>query len=604
MKTLMFVTPTRHLGSQFPSLNVIFNFASLSPENRNLFRFSHRRWFCHPRTLSFCSSATSESVSYGGWDDPRLRGALGQPGDSTQLRNFLNSLGIDDKRYVFTYLLGFVCALAISRVRVSSIILFPACAIVFAVGFSIGIVNGGHVNELTLTGAKKRSKDEALSVSTEKLRNLLDLFAGIDGKIGNLKSDISRRIESNRITRGDLESYVKAMESIGLSFLNARSVVEACVNSISIETQELERNINQKSGRRKKLGGENGFDLLQFIRGFFQESSVGSKPNKVKDCVKRDPTQVQVNDQSGGNIFASAVAEKSLSPVSSGHTGKGAPSSYGDIYNEPTVGWDGIKGLANGARRVNGFVQDDKMSFSNSESQDKRELDSKHHSHQTNRSWFMDNQQFSLKMDRHSEFAKRTSHSNLLESMDFSINLKHTETEASFKKEQILHKNNGTYRETSEREFYKPQERGERIFSEDNPCLADDLNGHKSDAGNSSSSTVSDDNMFNLYLVEAKSLLKEARECLKISCDEDRAETLLYNSAKLLSRAIDLKPMSLLAVGQLGNTYLLHGELKLKISRQLRARLTNSVECQLISKVKYTKSKIMRMLAKMKLHQL
>ncbi|MCI01360.1 hypothetical protein A2U01_0022385, partial [Trifolium medium] len=34
--------------------------------------------------------------------------------------------------------------------------------------------------------------------------------------------------------------------------------------------------------------------------------------------------------------------------------------------------------------------------------------------------------------------------------------------------------------------------------------------------------------------------------------------------------------MSLLAVGQLGNTYLLHGELKLKISRELRTLLSGS----------------------------
>lgn len=75
--------------------------------------------------------------------------------------------------------------------------------------------------------------------------------------------------------------------------------------------------------------------------------------------------------------------------------------------------------------------------------------------------------------------------------------------------------------------------------------------------------------------MEANDLLKEARECLRVKGDEEIAETVLYKSANLLSEAIDMKPMSLLAVGQLGNTYLLHGELKLKISRQLRALLTN-----------------------------
>ena len=51
---------------------------------------------------------------------------------------------------------------------------------------------------------------------------------------------------------------------------------------------------------------------------------------------------------------------------------------------------------------------------------------------------------------------------------------------------------------------------------------------------------------------------------------------MLHESAKLLSQAIAMKPMSLLAIGQLGNTYLLHGELKLRISRQLRRLLSRS----------------------------
>ncbi|XVF25827.1 hypothetical protein REPUB_Repub13aG0247200 [Reevesia pubescens] len=47
-------------------------------------------------------------------------------------------------------------------------------------------------------------------------------------------------------------------------------------------------------------------------------------------------------------------------------------------------------------------------------------------------------------------------------------------------------------------------------------------------------------------------------------------------SATLLSQAIAMKPMGLLAVGQFGNTYLLHGELKLHVSRELRTLLARN----------------------------
>lgn len=93
-------------------------------------------------------------------------------------------------------------------------------------------------------------------------------------------------------------------------------------------------------------------------------------------------------------------------------------------------------------------------------------------------------------------------------------------------------------------------------------------------SSSSSSSVVSDDVVFDRHLTEANNLLKQAKEFLRGRSDEEHVEIILHKSAKLLSKAIAMKPMSLLAVGQLGNTYLLHGELKLKISRELRTLLS------------------------------
>ncbi|KQK16566.1 uncharacterized protein LOC100837332 [Brachypodium distachyon] len=86
----------------------------------------------------------------------------------------------------------------------------------------------------------------------------------------------------------------------------------------------------------------------------------------------------------------------------------------------------------------------------------------------------------------------------------------------------------------------------------------------------------SDGEEFSRNIKEAAEVLRKARECMMARADEETADALLYKSASLLSTAVALRPTSLVAVGQLGNTYLLHGELKLKISRELRTLLANS----------------------------
>ncbi|GJN39432.1 hypothetical protein PR202_gb28550 [Eleusine coracana subsp. coracana] len=86
----------------------------------------------------------------------------------------------------------------------------------------------------------------------------------------------------------------------------------------------------------------------------------------------------------------------------------------------------------------------------------------------------------------------------------------------------------------------------------------------------------SDSHEFTRNLKEAAEILNKARECMLAGADEQAADALLYKSARLLTTAVALRPTSLVAVGQLGNTYLLHGELKLKISRELRALLANT----------------------------
>ncbi|KAF5955433.1 hypothetical protein HYC85_008289 [Camellia sinensis] len=306
---------TRNLGPQFSYLNFRCHFPSLSRENPNLLNFSHRKWLYHPKILTLCSTITSNSLSYGEWDDPRLGGGSVHSGESNQLR----------------YL------------------------------------------DKSLIGTTKRPNDEKIRVSIKKLRNLMDFLSGFDGKINNLINGIKKR-----------------------------SVVEACTDTMLVENQEVERNLNQKLSRRKKEVGETGFDLLQFIGGLIRE----------------------------------------------------------------------------------------------------------------------------------------TSHDNFPDSVDFRVDLKQMKTETSFEQEWILHKTNGSYRENREKEIYKTHSREEEgLISEDDPS-------HNSDIGSFPSLTVSDDIVFSRYLMEANAFLKEARECLRVNGDEGHAESVLYESAKLRCKAIDMKPLS------------------------------------------------------------
>ncbi|KAJ3696460.1 hypothetical protein LUZ61_000165 [Rhynchospora tenuis] len=126
--------------------------------------------------------------------------------------------------------------------------------------------------------------------------------------------------------------------------------------------------------------------------------------------------------------------------------------------------------------------------------------------------------------------------------------------------EQTLEIRNRSYK-------FKYEQVGERDLSEENPETQDQTD----------SSSIPIGQEFNQNLKEASDILTRARECMKSNSDEEKkADALLYKASSLLITAVSLKPSSLLAIGQLGNTYLLHGELKLKISRELRVLLSNS----------------------------
>ncbi|KAK3005383.1 hypothetical protein RJ639_016787 [Escallonia herrerae] len=433
------------------------------------------------------------------------------------------------------------------------------------------------MNELSLIGTKKRLKDEKFRISIEKLRNLMETFNGVDAKIAKLKYSLNRGIRANQITTGDLQNHIKAMESVELSASNGRNIVEGIVDSLLVENQEVERTLHQKSSKSKKEVDGTGSAFSRFISNLFRENSVGSKLIKTKDLTRIELTD-DVNDHSRENILAPAAEQRISSSLFYHKARNGYASFAGDDFHSPAKIKDRVKELVGGNRRVDDIGKNAKINSTEMDSGAKRGFDSKENSFLNNELRFMNNKEISL--DRGHVYSAETwaSRDRLLD-LDVSVSLKHMRTGASFQQEQKFNNLSGKYRpsdttEKSEKDTYRSRVSEERLIPEDDASLANHQSAHEPDFASFPSSAVSDDIVFDRYLMEANILLKQARECLRSRGDEGDAENALYESARILEKAIDMKPMSLLAVGQLGNTYLLHGELKLKLSRQLRALLS------------------------------
>ncbi|KAK1424706.1 hypothetical protein QVD17_20041 [Tagetes erecta] len=522
MKTLISNT------NSIPQFTAYFsNFPSLPRNNRLFLNF---------RTTNPLPTHTLTcSADYSGWADLI---SVDSSGDSNQLNKLLNSFGIDEKKYAFVYLFGFVCALGFSRVRVSSILVFPACFVVFAAGFSFGIVNRWDFSELFGSNGgkknrKKRIKDDEFRVSVDNLKSLVDLLNEFDVKFVNLKKSMRKDVDCNRISRSDLIGYVESVESIEEGVLQAKSMIEGYVDCMVVDTSDVSKASNQKPSDQKKKADGKGFDISQFIAGF-QEKSFGSKPSKVKDTVKNESRYTESSDQNQAKVADLLVEEKTMKSVIDDDK-----STYddGDVRVKETYGGKTIGRMG-------------KMMLMEMETEAKQVFDRDEYVVKDNRMRFMKNR-------------------NVVQTWESDDGFLDSDLGAGFKQ-----------RRTKE-DYGQEQQRYDRYNG--NNMFYDDMGsnekeGYENENGfaTSPSSEVSSDILFNDYVTEANTLLKQAREWLTHRGIEEDAEKMLYKSTELLSKAVDMKPMSLLAVGQLGNTYLLHGELKLKLSRKLRTLLAES----------------------------
>ncbi|KAK6917532.1 hypothetical protein RJ641_018283 [Dillenia turbinata] len=514
--------------------------------HRNLVHISPRTHKLNPKSLSPCRVTTSKSTGYGGWDELSAITNSKNPSELNQLRNLFVSVGIDDQKYVFLFVVGFVSALAISRVRISSVIVFPASVLFLVSGFSFGFVHGGGFN-------KKKTKDETFRVYVQKLISLVQFFDELNSKLSNLKSDVQKAIDSNEIRLVDLESYVKGIDSISELALPARNLIEVTTNDDELADSKVVGKIVNPKPRRKELN-EIGNDLLQYFGGLFREKLDGSKPNKSKDVIKQDNQALEVTEQSTASR-ASKLVKDSKEKGNMDMFNNGALDR-----NDDAIDYD--------FRRRRGDMNIGKLRTP------RGYFDSEECSYMSSRQQVLNKGQISLNMGSDIDDETCSFQESVLDSVDFSVTLKRMQRRALFGTEKMLGKSNGVnmFSDNMEqdetvpnRSYFKEEKNSEdNSFTEVNHFVSEE------ERGSAFSSLISADVAFDRYLFEANALLKEARMSLKNRGNEGHAETKLYKSAKLLSKAIAMKPMSLIAVGQLGNTYLLHGELKLKMSRKLR----------------------------------
>ncbi|KAK7388727.1 hypothetical protein VNO78_23554 [Psophocarpus tetragonolobus] len=567
MKFIIAKHPVNLLNSE-GSL-VLFRVPSVA---RTFLHTSSAKWTRCPNPFRFSSSsftascASSSSTLCGGWDD---LGASDPPPESHAFRNFLLSIGFDDSKNVFVFLLGLVCAMAISRVKVSSIVVLPASVLLFSAGFTIGFFRNLTFGEVRASGSKRREKEDNSNskLSSEKLRSLVDFFYELDLLVDHLKSDFQSAIRNNKIRVNDFYGYVEVTEKIKLSAKTARNAVRALIDNEEIVE-------NHKSGKKKKQVGESGYHLLQSFSSLFGENLFSSNSTKVRENVKQEAVEKTL-DQTRGNGALPLVEDRSLNFTDDR---KANPKLDFDPSQDSSINY--VLDM-NKSGRIRTTPEGENFGLGNIRGRTNKFFDDKEYNYWNKGLRFTNNRSFSLMMDSSSVTDMWESHDNLLDSDSFRVSRKHMESESTFLHEQLLNVNHETFRPSHDKReggSDRSQYKDDTVNYEDHRHLADNLPAHENEFNTHSSTKISDDMMFDGYLAEATALLKQAKEFVKGRQGEEQAEIMLYRSANLLSKAVELKPMSLLAVGQLGNTYLLHGELKLKISRELRTLLSGSIQ--------------------------
>ncbi|CAL9759914.1 unnamed protein product [Musa acuminata subsp. burmannicoides] len=558
---------------------------------------------CRNRKAVFvaCSVSTSPAPipsSYGGWDDAELLDESYRSGTLDSIRSFLASLGITDGKHGFLFLLGFLSALAVSRVRVSSMAVLPLSVVVFVVGFSAGVARAGVASG-------------SIWDLDDKLNDLRDFLKELDDKMSGLRSGLEEGVKSNRLEKSKLKNFVEVVEHMRLIMGHAQMTIESFSSGDIVDSQMDSEQGGKKSSyklnRKRRELGMIVYDLVQLFGSLFQENITGLKPLKGKDAVNK----VEFREQAESMKEDSALSVLKASPEIS-ENGVNT-SSYkkldGSKVEKSELSLGGVERDASEMLKVKitagqnsrSGITPKKFNHSGDQRYGNRVPSHDEVLNNLNTSFH-----FMTKQERYQKMVFRHKYRNIMQnemhnSADGNANQKEIQSMDLFNEsaessllEQMLEVHDQSSLHTLEQNSNKIKNKLENdsdfIDQSDDSCNdlevkfddqyvrhpTDGVREGKTISSSSSSSMVSTDEEFNQNVKEASELQRRARVYMKSQTDEAAADALLYRSAILLSTAVALKPMSLLAIGQLGNTYLLHGELKLKISRELRVLLSKS----------------------------
>ncbi|XP_074572339.1 uncharacterized protein LOC141828853 isoform X2 [Curcuma longa] len=574
-----------HVFSLSPPLAPLFlrrgRFDPLFHKYRN-FPYPRRR-SRKPVVVSFSLSGSSGLAPipsrYGGWDDPDLLDESYRSGKFDSVRNLLASFGINERKHGFLFLLGFLSALAVSRVRISSMAILPVSVVIFVAGFSAGM-------------SQASAASGSIWDFDVKIKDVREFLKDMDEKISDLGNGLAEGVQFNRIEKSKLKDYVDILKYVRLRIVHAQRTLEDPASVVNVDEQtdfEQGTKQSQKPSRKRRELGMIAFDTLQFFGNLLQENFTVLKPSQERNAIKVEFSEqgVSVIEKTeasniaertvisgngvnlSGKKFVSPNLEKSEEPL---RVAEGAATNQ----NSGSVS-DVKKFKDTGDQRY----KEDMLPFDEELNNLNASFRFKTKKEQYQKMVFRHHYEDAIRNDGHTSMGSN-SNQKATKNIDFF-----KETAESLMLEQKFEVHNKSYLHSDD--YHGSNLKDESISSIGSNNQSDnDLSGsgvktdypidgvRKGKIASSLSSTHSTDGDFDQNVQEASELLRQARIYMKSQTDEEALDALLYKSEKLLSVAVHLKPMSLLAVGQLGNAYLLHGELKLKISKQLRALLSKS----------------------------
>ncbi|KAH7669176.1 TPR-like protein [Dioscorea alata] len=531
------------------------SFSLLFPPLRpNSLRFptSSLRSIRRRKLFTVLCSLSSTPCDYGGWEDLEL------PEENDQfdpVRDFMVSIGIGDQKHTSIFLIGFASALLVSRLRLSLLALFPISVLVFVSGFSAGVVQGGSIGRIG------RIVD-AIRVPEDRIRDLGSFFSDLDGKMADLRAGVET---------GKMEGCLEAVEYVRSLIVNAKKDLEN-----SLEMVDVGRKSNHKSSKKKgDFGeiGEIGSQFVQFLGGLFQESEDSVKQSmKASESAKGD-----VAGKMKAMVERDGIQDKSLHSVLKNNVGGSMVDESGEPLGRlKKTASDYAKNFKNSNNNDSDFRADDEMNrkghsgYGGGDKYSSHMLSYDGEVDRLNRSSKFSSKRGSYRrMYVQQSYESHTSNSSIHDFTDHALHKRKPESAYDFygvDSEELLSSEETLAHGRSDTPYNGIRSREEAVDPRSQSIPVDRLSACETEEGTE----------FNLLVKEASDLIKQARQCFMGQADEERVDSILYRSASLLSTAVAIKPMSLLAVGQLGNTYLLHGELKLKYSRELRTMLARN----------------------------